>query len=172
MPLTINVGLSRKTSENYNSQGVSINLTAELDQSLLVRPDELQGAVSELYEQAEEALDRQAGDAAATQGTNGKGRGGRNGYSDRNGHTNSRSPRTANGRGSRFGDRNGSRSGGMTESQRRAIHAIADRAGVDPVEEAQHEFGVDLERASIGDASKLIDHLKGLQPSNGNGSRR
>ena len=26
MPLTLNVGLSRKTSENYNSKGVSINL--------------------------------------------------------------------------------------------------------------------------------------------------
>jgi hypothetical protein len=169
MPLTINVGLSRKTSENYNSQGVSINLTAELDQSLLVRPDELQGAVSELYEQAEEALDRQAGDSGATQGTSGNGRGG-NRYPERNGHTNSRSPRTATGRGGRSGDRNGSRGGGMTESQRRAIHAISERAGVDPVEEAQHEFGVDLERASIKQASRLIDHLKGLQTTNG--SRR
>ncbi|MGB0766825.1 MAG: hypothetical protein ACPGYV_03860 [Phycisphaeraceae bacterium] len=60
MPLTINVGLNRKASKDYQSTGASINLTAELDQSLLTRPDELQGAVSELYEQAELALDRQA----------------------------------------------------------------------------------------------------------------
>jgi hypothetical protein len=38
MPLTISVGLSRKASENYQSTGVSINITAELDQSLLARP--------------------------------------------------------------------------------------------------------------------------------------
>lgn len=60
MPLTINVGLSRKSSENFNSAGTSINLTAELDQSLLARPRELQGAIDELYEQAELALEQQA----------------------------------------------------------------------------------------------------------------
>ena len=56
MPLTLNVGLSRKTSENYNSKGVSINLTAELDQALLNRPDELQDRVAALYREAEVAL--------------------------------------------------------------------------------------------------------------------
>lgn len=45
MPLTIKVDLNRKASMDY--------------QSLLTRPDELQDAVSELYEQAELALDRQ-----------------------------------------------------------------------------------------------------------------
>ena len=29
--------------------------------------------------------------------------------------------------------------------------------GVDPVDEARHEFGIDLERASVSEASKLID---------------
>ena len=38
MPLTVNVGISRKASANYQSQGLSINLTAELDQSLLADP--------------------------------------------------------------------------------------------------------------------------------------
>ena len=42
MPLSINVGLSRKASRDYQSTGVSINVTAELDQSLLAKPDELQ----------------------------------------------------------------------------------------------------------------------------------
>lgn len=31
MPLSINVGLSRKASRDYQSTGVSINVTAELD---------------------------------------------------------------------------------------------------------------------------------------------
>ena len=38
MPLSINVGLSRKASKDYQSTGVSINVTAELDQSLLAKP--------------------------------------------------------------------------------------------------------------------------------------
>jgi hypothetical protein len=154
MPLTINVGLNRKASKDYQSTGASINLTAELDQSLLARPDELQGAVSELYEQAEQALDRQVNGSSREvpprrspqrqNGSNGHGRG--------NGHAqNSR---------------------GMTQSQRKAIHAIADQLGVDAAEEARHEFGIDLDRASIAEASKLIDHLKTLQGAAGNGSRR
>jgi len=162
MPLTINVGLSRKTSENYNSQGASINLTAELDQSLLARPDELQGAVSELYEQAEAALDRQAsgGDRlpANTRGTTTRTNG-----SDGNGHA---SGRAGNGRASAPAGR------GMTASQRKAIHAIAEQLGIDPANEARHELGVELDHATISEASKLIDHLKTLQGSASNGSRR
>ena len=61
MPLSINVGLSRKASKDYQSTGYSINVTAELDQSLLARPEELQTQVANLYQQAEQALDRQAG---------------------------------------------------------------------------------------------------------------
>ena len=61
MPLSINVGLSRKASKDFQSSGVSINVTAELDQSLLARPDELQQQIDALYAQAQQALDRQAG---------------------------------------------------------------------------------------------------------------
>jgi len=38
MPLIVNVGLFRTNSVNYQSASVSINLTAELDQSLLTDP--------------------------------------------------------------------------------------------------------------------------------------
>lgn len=157
MPLTINVGLSRKTSENYNSQGASISLTAELDQSLLARPDDLQGAVDELYEQAEYALVRQthrAGPIPAHQRAPASRPNGTNG----NGHAQER-----NGRGP---DPTGR---GMTPSQRHAVCAIADQLGIDPIDEARHEFGIDLDRASLDEASKLIDHLKSLQFSNRNG---
>lgn len=157
MPLTINVGLSRKMSENYNSQGASINLTAELDQSLLARPDELQGAVNELYEQAEYALVRQthsAGQAPANQRAEPARSSGTN--------TNGRA-QTRNGRGPDLPGR------GMTPAQRHAVSIIADQLGIDPVDEARHEFGIDLDRASLDEASKLIDHLKSLQFSNRNG---
>lgn len=56
MPLSVNVGLSRKSSQNYNSEGCSINLTAELDQSLLTRSDELQQRIDQLYREADQAL--------------------------------------------------------------------------------------------------------------------
>jgi hypothetical protein len=42
MPLTVHVGISRKASANYQSQGLSVNLTADLDQSLLADPPRLQ----------------------------------------------------------------------------------------------------------------------------------
>ncbi len=58
MPLTVNVGISRKASANYQSTGLSINLTAELDQSLLADPPRLQSEIDRIYAQAEEALDR------------------------------------------------------------------------------------------------------------------
>ena len=60
MPLSINVGLSRKASRDYQSTGVSINVTAELDQSLLAKPEELQNQIGGLYSQAQTALDQQA----------------------------------------------------------------------------------------------------------------
>ena len=159
MPLTINVGLNRKASKDYQSTGASINLSAELDQTLLARPDELQGAVSELYEQAEAALDRQANS---------------DGQQPSNTRFSHPSPNVANGNGQQSRGQHGRGSSspvrGMTESQRKAVHAIANQLGVDAVDEARHEFGIDLERASISEASKLIDHLKGLKTSNG--SRR
>ena len=163
MPLSINVGLSRKASKDYQSTGVSINVTAELDQSLLAKPAELQAQIDSLYAQAESAIDRQVKACAggttpqAPARTNGTGTGGRFG---RNGTSGRDQPRTGG------APRNGS---SMTASQKRAIEAIADRLGINPADEIQHEFGLDFDRLSVREASKAIDHLKALQPA-GNGS--
>jgi hypothetical protein len=158
MPLSINVGLSRKASKDYQSTGVSINVTAELDQSLLARPDELQQEVANLYAQAEQALDRQAG-LTQTQPATAPRRGYGNGRSGsyRNGNGNVQNPSRSNGNG-----------GGMTESQRTAILAIARRADIDPAYEAREVIGAELDELSVRQASELIDHLKGLAPA-GNG---
>ena len=56
MPLIVTVGLIRKRSENYQSDGASISLSAELDHSLLARPEALQAQIDSLYEQADTAL--------------------------------------------------------------------------------------------------------------------
>jgi len=154
MPLTINVGLSRKASKDYQSSGTSINITAELDQALLARPDDPQRQIGDLYRQAEHAVARQASQPAPTpassqdlthaaSGGNGNGRNGGNGNGG-NGHV---AP--------------------MTQSQLRAIHAIAKRLGIDPADECIRQFGWELNRLSIRDASTVIDHLKSLQPAGG-----
>lgn len=148
MPLSINVGLSRKASRDYQSTGYSINVTAELDQSLLAKPDQLQQQIADLYAQAEAALDRQAGGNATPVTAPGRFNGqiapnGTNGHHRPNGHSN--------------GHRNGD---GMTTAQRRAIEAIARRANLDPAQECHDLFGFPLEDLTLRQASGFIDHLK------------
>ncbi|MCY2929796.1 MAG: hypothetical protein NTV86_09950 [Planctomycetota bacterium] len=162
MPLVINVGLSRKASENYQSTGVSINVSAELDQSLLARPAELQEQVASLYEQAEAALDRQANGThqePARPATSAVAAG-----------ANEQAP-TANGRNGNGGGNGNGRSNGqaaaaaMTQSQSRAINAIAQRLGIDPAAECREVFSWDLAKLTIRQASAVIDHLKALAPT-------
>jgi hypothetical protein len=173
MPLSINVGLSRKASKDYQSTGYSINVTAELDQSLLAKPEELQKQIDGLYEQAQSALDRQAVSPAQTEAptrhasaplparSNGRqqqaNRNGANGRGYRNGHTN--------------GNENGRGGGSATDSQRRAIHAIATRIGVDPQLEARDIIGAELADLTIRQASELIDHLKSIGEPAGDSRR-
>lgn len=56
--LRVNVGLSRKLSRDYNSTGFSINLDGELT-APVSDPEAVIEQVKELYDLAEEALDRQ-----------------------------------------------------------------------------------------------------------------
>jgi hypothetical protein len=172
MPLSINIGLSRKASKDYQSSGVSINVTAELDATLLTKPDELQQQIAGLYSEAEAALERQAEKLTPVQQpnrTNGIGNGHR--Y---NGRTNGNNGGYVNGRNTN-GNGNGARRGGnapATTSQRRAIDAIAARVNADPQVEAREIIGTELDDLSLRQASDLIDHLKGLETTgNGNGHR-
>lgn len=148
MPLSINVGLSRKASKDYQSTGVSINVTAELDQSLLAKPAELQRQINGLYDQARQALDTQTeppGEVPRPRAADNGGRTARNPATNGNSATNG----------------NGSRATSpMTASQRRAITAIASRLGVDADTEARQIIGVEFDQLSLRQASELIDALK------------
>lgn len=169
MPLSINVGLSRKASKDYQSTGVSINVTAELDQSLLAKPDELQQQIGDLYAQAEAAMNRQAGNMAEPTQLRSRGNGGngndRNG-TDRNDRSYADNSRRANGNGNSRGN-----GGGMTDSQRRAILAISQRRNLDVDYEAREIIGAEFDNLTIRQASELIDHLKGNQPTGDRNSR-
>ncbi len=162
MPLSINVGLSRKASRDYQSSGVSINVTAELDQSLLARPAELQQAIGDLYSQAQSALDRQtqqAEPAAVPQAADAARRA---------------VPRPASPAlpGAIPGG-NGRAAPAMTASQRRAVEAICQRIGLDPDAEAREQLGVEFAGLSLRQASRLIDLLKQVEPAEGrNGGAR
>lgn len=141
--LQINVGLSKKASENYQSASVSLNLVAELDGSLLNRPEELQQKIAKLYALANQAVERQLSQTTPPPAP-------------------APSPR-ANGHNAR--PANGNRVSGnggapMTEKQRKAIVAIARQHDVDPYASARQTFGCDLNELRAWQASKLIDSLK------------
>ena len=128
MPLSINVGLSRKASKDYQSTGTSINIVAELDQALLAKPEELQRQIDGLYQQAQNAISRNIGSPDPASPTNG----------DRG---NGRRPTNGN---------------AMTASQRRAILSIADRNKIDVDYECRQLIGVEFDRLSVRQASDFI----------------
>ncbi len=137
MPMTVNVGLSRKRSANYNSDGVTISLSAELDQSLLTQPSRLQGEVAKLYTQARAAIEREScGEEPAPTGgrfashSNGDARSGSGGVRP------------------------------ITASQSRALHAIASKHHLELDVVCDERFGKRHGELSIREASELIDHLK------------
>lgn len=143
MPLVINVGLNRKSSRNYQSQGTSINITAELDPALLASPQRLQDEIAALYRQAETALDQQSSRIAATQPSpspdprlNGP----------PHAHTTPQRPESP------------LRS--VTRNQLHALHDLAEGLGTDLESIAREVFAKPPRDLNIREASKLIDQLK------------
>ena len=59
--------------------------------------------------------------------------------------------------------RNGRDETGMTTARRRAIDAIAQRLNLGAAAECHREFGLDLARLTVREASAMIDHLKALE---------
>lgn len=142
MPLLINVGLNRKSSRDYQSRGVSINVTAELDPGLLANPPRLQQEIAKLYEQAETALDLQVGRGVSPNGaqpaTSSANRGG---MPDGQRRTDP-PPRS------------------MTQNQFRALQDLARDLGADLNSVSQEVAGQPTHDLDIRQASKLIDVLK------------
>ena len=159
MPMTLNVGLSRKKGEpNYGSRGASVNLELELDSALVADPDRLRDRIRQLFHLAKDAVDEELTANGATHPNdvvpgNGNGHGNGNGMEPYrmpgNGHRNQRTT-------------NGPRR--ATSSQVKAIHAIGSRSRIDVTRLVQDRFGVQRpDELSIGDASSLIDELKATQ---------
>jgi hypothetical protein len=141
MPLTLNVGLSKKVGEpNYSSRGASVNVEMELESALANEPDKFKARVKQLFGMAREAVDEELrnGHGQAGNGTNG--RNGSNGDSD--------PPATA--------------------SQARALHAIAKKQHVNLQQLLRDRFGINKpDDLLLKEASELIDELNGRNSNRG-----
>lgn len=142
--LKLNVGLARKIGEaNYSSRGASVNLELEIESALVDEPRRLQERIRDLFEQVQVAVDAQLNVSSHAQASKSH---------QSNGH-------------------NGHRTRSATHSQCRALRAIADRQRLDLNELLHERFDVSRpEDLGIGQASAMIDHLRGK--TNGTGVRR
>ena len=177
MPLKLNVGLSRKVGEpNYGSRGATVNLELEVDSTLAAEPERLQERIRELFGLANASIDEElhvepTQPAANTQrsatqpatpprqphatGRNGASRSTTNGYrSNGNGRQPTNNPPPA------------------TASQIRALHAIANRQGLNLEAVLQERFDLsDAVTLTIAEASQLIDELNATNTAAAGGRR-
>jgi hypothetical protein len=158
MPLTLNVGLSKKVGEpDYGSRGASVNLELELDSGTVNEPDRLRDRIRQMFHLARDAIREElagngtpAPQASAPLGPP--------------------APGAANGG---YGGNHGNRDRPATQSQVRALHAITRKQGLNLSQLVRQRFLAQRpEDLSLRDASALIDELNrdGNGGTNGNGS--
>lgn len=164
MPLTINVGGSRKVSQDYNSRGFSLNIEGELPAEAINDPDRVAESAQHLFQLCDDLLDEQVRQAT-----------GQNGAGETKSPTRSRSNGNGNGSGRkaatttrRYEKNDNGRSGngaraegrGITAAQQRAVTNMAKRLDYDPDAVAHEEFGTPVAELTVKQASGLIDLLK------------
>ena len=136
--IKLNCGVSRKVGEpNYGSRGASVNVELELESSAAQDTNLLHQKIRGLFALAKTAVDEELGRSSAGTGTAATGQ--RNGPGNGDGRP-------------------------ATDAQIRAIRAICDQKGLDPEAQATERFNRGLGELSLPEASRLIDHLKGLSP--------
>ncbi len=151
MAVTLSVGLQKKVGlPEYGSLGASCHVEFEIDRSLIDQDlDGFHQKVAGTFAACRQAVNDQLAQQSKHSSPNGNGHAGDN--SNRNGHSHAN------------GNSQGARQnvGTATQSQVRAIFAIARRQRVDPASLVREQFNVErLEDLSIREASTLIDDLK------------
>jgi hypothetical protein len=143
MPLKVNVGLSRKIGEsNYGSRGASVNVELELDSSLIGEPAKFQERIRQVYGLVRTSLNDELN--GATNGQHSAPAANGNGSANGNGNQQTKRPRPA------------------TQSQVKAIHAIANNQRLDLSRYLTEHHRVNRpEDLDIKTASQVIDNLKG-----------
>ena len=163
MPLKLNIGLSKKVGEaNYGSRGASVNLELELDSAIVGEPDRLQERIRQMFHLAKQSIDEELQapvEPALSQGNNSN-----NGQSRHSAGQKSGQRQAANANG-----RRSSSPPPATASQVRALHAIANRQGLNLEAALRDRFDIDRPDAlTIAEASEMIDELKN-QPATAGG---
>ena len=143
MPAKLNIGLSRKVGEaNYSSRGASVNLEVELDSGTISDRQLLRRRVRSLYAMARRSVEEELG-RSPEGASNEPVRSSNSEHPNGNGHPTEPPAGTA------------------TQSQVRAIFAIAKRHRLDPNIVVQERFHLSrVEDLSIRQASEMIDALK------------
>lgn len=156
--LKLNIGASKKVGEqNYGSRGASVNLEIELDTSLLTEPAKLQEKIRQLFGVARQSLAEELngnGNGHSPSTTNGNGQSAKqpanNGTNGTNGASRNTTQRKA------------------TQSQVKAIHAIARNLRIDVSQFLNERFRVGKpDDLTIKEASQIIDDLKAEQSQGG-----
>lgn len=137
MPLKLNVGLSRKVGDtNYGSRGASVNVEMELESSLVGEPSKLQDRIRQLFGVVRSSLAEELNGSQQV---------------------------SKNGNGTAPDKSNGSTSNrrAATQSQVKAIHAIANKKQLNLGQLLRERFHVGrADDLSLQEASRLIDELK------------
>jgi len=151
MPLKLNVGLSRKIGEaSYGSRGASVNVELELESSLVSEPAKLQERIRQIFGVVRTSLAEEL---------NGNGYSHANGTAKTNGAPAATPTTSTNGGDTAAQPVTTSRA--ATQSQVRALHAIAKSKGLNLTRLLQGRYQVDRpENLGIKQASELIDTLK------------
>ena len=153
MPLTLNVGLSKKVGlPDYGSLGVSCSVQVELDQALLSHDENgFQQKVKQAYAACNQALQDELQRQHLSPSAN------------------PASP-PADGNGGRSNSQPRDQARRATVSQVRAIEAIARRQKAELPNLLRQRFGTDKAvDLSIAEASRLIDELKAAANGSGGG---
>ena len=169
MPLKLNIGLSRKVGEpNYGSRGASINVEMEVESALIDDPARFQERIRSLFRQVRDSLAEELNGGGSPPKTG-------NGAHSPAGPTNGHVADHANGHGlngSGDGHVNGNSNGNLprpaTQSQIKAIYAIARNRRLDLIHALRPRFQTDRpEDLNIQQASQLIDELKSSPTATG-----
>ena len=161
--LKLNVGWSRKLGEQktFCSKGASVNLELELDSAIVGEPDRLQERIRQMFHLAKDSIDAQLNEPTAPSSPHS------------NNSNNSQSRHSA---GQKSGQRQAANTNGRrtsspppaTDSQVRALHAIANRQGLNLEAALRERFDVDRpEVLTIAEASEMIDEMKNLPATAG-----
>ena len=146
MPLKLNVGLTKKIGEpNYGSRGASVNVELELDGGLVNEPGRLQERIRQLFGVVRASLAEEL-----------------NGNGQRSSDRTQTPQPQPNGNAQRSDNGQKAQPRPATQSQVRAIAAIAKRLRINLDELLGQRFQVKrTQDLSIKQASQLIDELNG-----------